>query len=243
MALEIRKLKLQPAYQVVSAELERQIVAGKLKPGDPLPSECDLAEKFGVNRSTVREGIRQLESEGLVRREGGKRLFVRTPGVAELAPRATRALIMQQITFQELWEVVGMCESTAARLAATNATDEEIADLMAILKRMEDGVAAGQSVNSLDRDFHNLVARSAKNRALMLAREPLALLLYPAFDVIHPRLPQADKRQLVAHRHMVEALQRRDPEQAALWARKHIDDLRRGWTLVGLTGQELISQP
>ena len=62
--MEIAKLKITPAYQVVSEELQKLIVGGLLKPGEQLPSETELASQFGVNRSTVREGIRQLESEG-----------------------------------------------------------------------------------------------------------------------------------------------------------------------------------
>ena len=79
---QIGKLKAPPAYQIISTELQRMILAGTLKPGDPLPPETELAERFGVNRSTLREGVRQLETEGLVSREGRKRLIVTIPDTA-----------------------------------------------------------------------------------------------------------------------------------------------------------------
>ena len=61
MTLQFEKLTVLSAYQVVSRELRRMIVSGDLKAGAQLPTEAELAEQFGVNRSTVREGIWQLE--------------------------------------------------------------------------------------------------------------------------------------------------------------------------------------
>jgi len=65
MSLQFEKLNVPSAYQVVSRELRRMILSGALKTGDQLPTEALLAKQFGVNRSTVREGIRQLENDGL----------------------------------------------------------------------------------------------------------------------------------------------------------------------------------
>ena len=73
MSFQFEKLNVLSAYQVVSRELRRMIMSGALKAGHQLPTELQLAKQLGVNRSTVREGIRQLENEGLVRREGRKR--------------------------------------------------------------------------------------------------------------------------------------------------------------------------
>jgi GntR family transcriptional regulator, transcriptional repressor for pyruvate dehydrogenase complex len=73
MTVQFDKLNVLSAYQIVSRELRRLIDTGELKAGDQLPTEAKLAQQFGVNRSTVREGIRQLENEGLVSREGRKR--------------------------------------------------------------------------------------------------------------------------------------------------------------------------
>ena len=66
-----------PAYQQVAEAIEREIVAGHIRPGDPLGTEAELVKQFGVNRSTVREGIRLLEQGGLVRRDSSGRLWVR----------------------------------------------------------------------------------------------------------------------------------------------------------------------
>ncbi len=88
--MKLQKLRLAPAYKTVSDELAREMLAGRLKPGEALPTEAVLASALGVSRSIVREGIRSLEAEGLLRREDGKRVFVTRPTAADLAPRATR---------------------------------------------------------------------------------------------------------------------------------------------------------
>lgn len=234
MSIKLDKLKLIPAYQVVSGELERLITSGVLRPGDPMPSEFELAGNFGVNRSTVREGIRQLETEGLVRREGRKRLVVARPFNADLTPRTTRALIMHEVTFRELWTVAHVLEPLAAALAAQQASEPEIAALRANLRNTEAAVACGESPAELDTAFHAMIAAAARNRALLLSREPTGVLLYPAFEAILPHLPQAPARLLEAHQRQVDAIAACDSGQAELWARKHILDFRRGWELVGI---------
>ena len=89
---EFPRIERAPAYRLVYDAIEKQIFAGTLRVGDPLPAETLLAEQFGVNRSTVREGIRLLEQSGLVEREGAKRPRIAIPHYLELASSASRAL-------------------------------------------------------------------------------------------------------------------------------------------------------
>ncbi|RIX68935.1 winged helix-turn-helix domain-containing protein, partial [Acidovorax cavernicola] len=90
-----KRIRSVPAYKVVADEIERLIVSGELRSGDPLPTEIELSESFGVNRSTVREAIRLIEQEGMLERREGRRLFVCLPGLYDLASRATRMLMLQ----------------------------------------------------------------------------------------------------------------------------------------------------
>ena len=101
------------------------------KPGDPVGTESELVRQFGVNRSTVREGIRLLEQSGLVSREPSRRLSVAVPHYHRLATRMTRALILQQVTFRELWHTSRALEPAAVDQAMDNATDEDLAALAA----------------------------------------------------------------------------------------------------------------
>lgn len=234
MALRRKQLQVEHAYQQVSAELEAQILDGTLRPGEQLPGEVEMAAMFGVNRSTVREGIRRLESEGLVRRVSPRRLEVSLPRTKDLASRHTRALRLMEITFLELWHVAIATEPLAAELAARAASDEDIAALVENQRRMVDVVAAGASPVALDTDFHTLIADCTGNRALKLAREPIAFLLYSGLEVLVPHLPQAPHRQIVAHQKVIDAIRARDPETARDWTRRHLEDFRRGYELARL---------
>src|SRR5690606_21376082 len=130
---------------------------GDLKPGDALPTEQALAEKFGVNRSTVREAIRLLEQEGLLVRAAGRRLRIAQPGMGDLASRAMRAMVLEAVSFRELWEVGITLEPRAARLAAEHATDADLVALDDNLARTEAVLAMGGSYIELDVQFHALV--------------------------------------------------------------------------------------
>ena len=229
MSLQFEKLNVPSAYQVVSRELRRMILRGDLKTGDQLPTESQLAEHFGVNRSTVREGIRQLENEGLVRREGRKRLCVTVPNQRDLAPRVIRTLVMHQVTFRELWEVALVLEPACASLCAKNRSEELLAALKSNLQQTRDVLDDARQCTEVDTEFHRLVAQGAHNKALILSREPVGLLLYSAFDRLCPLLPQASGRMLRAHEQITKAIRAGNSDEAALWMRKHIVDFRRGW--------------
>ncbi|WP_228527024.1 FadR/GntR family transcriptional regulator [Noviherbaspirillum soli] len=241
-----RRMRIAPAYKAVSAEIERIILSGALEPGAPLPTEQELAQQFGVNRSTLREAIRQVEQEGLVERREGRRLFVALPGLTDFAPRAMRALVLQQATFHELWQVAVVLEPLAAQLAASAAREDDLQALAANLARMdmlaqqaatENAEAEAQRQSALielDVQFHALVARAGRNRALMLAREPVSLLYSATLSRMQGQLPQMHARNLAAHRHIVEALRQHDAERAEHWMRKHIVDFQRGFVLAQL---------
>ena len=237
-----QRVVVEPAYKAVSAAIERAIVDGALPPGAALPTEQELAERFGVHRSTVREAIRQVEQEGLLQRREGRRLFVCLPGVHDLAPRTTRLLLLHQTTFKELWDVALVLEPLAARLAAQQASAADLALLAANQAATEAETGLAELV-TLDMAFHALVGSASHNKALMLAREPVGLLYYPTLLQIFKRLPQAVARNLEAHRQILAALRARDASAAADWTRKHMVDFQRGFALAGLDMSTPIAQP
>ena len=237
-----QKVVVEPAYKAVSAAIERAIVDGALPPGSALPTEQVLSERFGVHRSTVREAIRQVEQEGLLQRREGRRLFVCLPGVHDLAPRASRLLLLHQVTFQELWDVAVVLEPLAARLAASQAVDDDLAllDANLVASRREKSV---DKLVALDMEFHALVGRASHNRALMLAREPVGLLYDPTLRDLFKRLPQSSGRNLEAHGHTLDALHRHDADAAVEWTCKHMVDFQRGFAMAGLDMSKPIAQP
>ena len=227
------KRSTSPAYRVVSESLRQRITRGELVAGDALPTETELASLFGFHRSTVREGLRQLEQDGLLQRHG-KRLVVTIPRHKDLAYAAERALRMNQVTFRDVWEMASTLEPMCARLAAERIQDDELAKLAANIDHTAVLVAAGETPISATIEFHSLVAEASHNQVLLLARAPVSLLMRSGFAAIAPSLPQSGPRLLEAHRQIYESLRQHDAESAVAWTRKHLMDHKRGFEYVGI---------
>jgi DNA-binding FadR family transcriptional regulator len=227
------RIKARPAYELVAEAIEKKILAGRLKPGDPVGTESELVKQFGVNRSTVREGIRLLEQSGLVAREASRRLLVAAPHYHRLATRMSRALILQQVTFRELWATSRVLEPAAVDQAMDNRTDEDLADLAANIadtRRVQSDAAA---VAELDAEFHRLIGRAAHNRVLLLAKEPSSMLVRPTTALIITNNPRGIPRLIEAHTHIHEALRSRDRERGRLWVDRHLRDWKAGFERSG----------
>ena len=227
------RVNATPAYQQVADAIEREIVAGRIRPGDPLGTEAELVKQFGVNRSTVREGIRLLEQGGLVRRDSSRRLWVGLPHYDQLATRMSRALVLQQVTFRELYEASLPVQIATIEAAVERATPEIIGALDENIAHTEEALEDPAAVAELDAEFHSLIGDAARNRVLQLAREPSELLVAPATELILRKVREGAPRLLHAHRMYVDALKRRDKDAGRLWVRRHIEDWRRGFERAG----------
>lgn len=233
-AEKFTRLTPVPAYQMVAEAIEREILSGRLRPGDPIGTEAELVRQFGVNRSTVREGIRLLEHSGLVHRASSRRLAVGLPHYDRLATRASRALILHQVTFRELWEATIALSLASIELAVERVTAEEIAVLEANIANTVRDQDDPAMVAAHDSEFHLLLEKSARNRVLELAREPSNMLIYPTTNVAVRGTAEGTQRLIEAHRMLVEALRQGDKEMARLWTRRHLNDWRKGFEKAGM---------
>ena len=226
------KLIRSPAYKTITEALQQAIEERLLKLGDALPTEAALAEQFGVNRSTVREGIRHLEAAGFVQRQG-KRLVVTRPSHDELGDQVSRGLMLHDVSFQDLWEVTMALEPLAAELAARHISEDQKSRLLENLEATRRATDGGGDLVQLDVEFHALVAQATENRPLLVARQPLSLLFYPAFaNSMFPE--KATQRLLAAHTMICDAIVAGDQGTAREWMRKHIVDFKRGYEMAGL---------
>lgn len=232
--IQFQKLNMAPTYRVLSQSIIEQILNGALKPGDSLPTEAILCKQFGVNRSSVREGIRLLEETGMLRRINAKRLVVSRPTTNEAAQQMERAMRLHEVTFFELWETAMVLEPKIASLAAVHIDAKDIEALQTNLEKTEKSLDDPQALAALDVEFHALIARGVHNRVLLLAREPMARLFYPAFEAVLTRVPESASRLLKAHRAIFTALQQNNTLEASVWMEKHIKDFKVGFELASL---------
>ncbi|MEO8144931.1 MAG: FCD domain-containing protein [Betaproteobacteria bacterium] len=227
------RINSTPAYRLVAEAIERQILSGSMRPGEPIGTEAELVKQFGVNRSTVREGIRVLEHDGLIRRESNRRLSVGLPHYERLATRSTRALILGEVTFRELYEAAMALQMATIEGATERATPAMIAAMEENIARTALSLKDTAAVAQLDTEFHALIGKASGNRVLQLAREPSDLLIYPTTEMVLRQVQEGPARLLEAHRMMLDAIGRRDREAARLWARRHINDWRKGFERAG----------
>src|SRR5271165_5180866 len=130
-------------YEAVAEQIERLIVR-KLKPGDKLPSERELAEMLHVSRSSIRDAIRSLELIGLVEPRQGAGTIVREPTADLLISPFTDVLRHKQELVFELLEFRKILEPSLAARAAEHGSREELAAMDDILRRQEIKIAAGE---------------------------------------------------------------------------------------------------
>jgi DNA-binding FadR family transcriptional regulator len=230
--LDFTPLRQERAYQAVAQAIEQKIISGEWALKSALPGEIALAEAFGVNRSTVREAIRVLEQDGLLLRSSRKQLVVNAPGSAHVASRMTAAIILQEITFLELWEAMLLTEPAAAEAAAQRATDNNIAEIAAAHQNARASLKDPNVLVVWDMRFLDSIAVASGNRILQLCRAPLGPLFYPTFMPVLER-PIAGERLVQAQAAILEAVRARDGVRAREWMRKHIEDFRRGYELAG----------
>jgi GntR family transcriptional repressor for pyruvate dehydrogenase complex len=215
--IEFAPLSFEPAYRKVASALLERISDRSLSAGDRLPSELELARQFGVNRSTVREAMRELESSGILRRQrGSKLMMVSRPEPAAIADGVSRALALHDVTIRDVWEGLTMLEPPIAESAARTRRTADLARIEAALQAA---------------DFFRHVAEATHNRVLMLAHEPLLQLLVPSLRTIIDEVAAARARIATAQSKILDAIRRSDASAARSWSEKHIRDYRRGFDL------------
>ena len=153
-------------YEEIVRQIRMLIADGHLKSGDRLPPERDLAERFRVSRTSVREAMRALESRGLIGIRPGEGAFVREVSVEALVEPLALVILAQRETIADLYEARRLLEPPIAALAARRATPEELADMRRILDEQAAEVAAGRTGLVQDAAFHAALAHSTHNRAI-----------------------------------------------------------------------------
>ncbi|MCZ4296439.1 FadR/GntR family transcriptional regulator [Henriciella marina] len=230
---DIKSLKRSPAYQLAEEALRKMIMEGKLKPGEMLPVEHDLADQLGVTRPTVREALRKLESSGLVVRGARRRMVVSAPSPRIASDAMLQAIVLHGISYREIWQMHMALEPMAAGLAAETIDMDLLSNIEANLRHTEDVLEDPEALVEADIEFHDLIARASGNHALLLARAPIGEFLFPAYGAVINKLGPG-QRLLDAHRHVFNALKVNDAETARDWMTKHIRDFLRGCEMAGL---------
>jgi GntR family transcriptional regulator, transcriptional repressor for pyruvate dehydrogenase complex len=196
---------------------------GILRPGDRLPSERMLCERFGAGRSSVREALRVLSSSGLIQARVGLGSFVTDPEKAEGEhPLWNR---VGEVPLDALMEVRLAIEPHLAALAAQRATGEHHAELRESVEKLEAHTRDDSLSGRLfaDMAFHECLVRAADNPLHRTIYRNIEPMLFEVRRMVL-KSPKSSRRVLELHREIQAAVERRDSDGAAQAMRRHMLD-------------------
>src|SRR5262249_32098415 len=149
-------------YEDVARQIER-VILKKLRPGDKLPSERELAELLSVSRSSIRDAIRSLELMGMVEPRQGAGTIVCEISSSSVANPLANALKRREEHMRELFVFRKILDPPLASRAATHASPDEISEMEDILKRQEAKLRSGETAIAEDSEFHYTIAMASGN--------------------------------------------------------------------------------
>jgi GntR family transcriptional regulator, galactonate operon transcriptional repressor len=204
--------------QQVAGALGKDICSGLIKPGQLLPPEADLCERFGFSRIVIREAIKFLAAKGLLE-------VTRRVGTLVLEPTRWNlfdpdiivwradAAVFDPILSRDLMEMRRIIEPAAVRLAALRASDEDRRHLRSAYMAMARAVAGKGDYVKADLAFHTTILSACGNQFVRQMQDAMGALLRVSFEVITTK-PGGPAHSLPLHEAVCEAIERGDAEAA-----------------------------
>src|SRR5262249_31609898 len=209
----IEPVRRSRIYEHIVEQIRALIREGRWAPGDQIPPERELAERFRVSRTSVREALRALEMQGVIDSRQGGGTFVRTADTEALVPPLAAAILRGRRELAEVLEVRELIEPGIAQRAAERATAEHILELEALLERQRQCITEGRPFVDEDTAFHYTLATAADNHILLrLHNVILDVLRESRQSYLH--VPDRPQTSLRGHEAILGAVKERDGEAA-----------------------------
>ncbi len=207
-----KSLRGEALYKAVCDHIKQYIIENNLKPGDPLPSEGQLADDLGVGRGSVREAVKSLQSLGIIDVQHGTGLSVRELNFDPMLETFKFGMQFDARSIAELLQIRILLETAVIGKAVEKIEPAALQDLEDLLALWEDHNRQGKSFIELDEDFHRILYSALDNKTLM----QLFNVFWDAFwelelgDTLKPD-PASELRK---HREILDAVKARDAELA-----------------------------
>lgn len=202
-------------YELLSKKvyriLKERIIKGNLKPGEKI-LEVNIAKQLGVSRTPVREALRELAAEGFFAMEPNLGMIVIDFSIEDL---------------QEVLKIRKLLEGFATSIAAKKINKEEIKKLEKIIKKMSISISKNDVLvySDLNAEFHNLIFNICGNKQLIKIYDNLSNSEHRFRIRLLRNNPERLKYSLKEHQKILEALKRKDSEQAYKLSQKHIENI------------------
>jgi DNA-binding FadR family transcriptional regulator len=223
-------------YQEVLDRLMSRIESGEIAPGDPLPSERELMEAYGVGRPAIREALQSLERSGIVTISHGERARLAVPSagnlIGQIEEGARHLLRSEPHSLDHLKDARLFLETGLARLAAERADPEGVAQLRARLDEHKGALARLDEFVDRDMAFHRQVAHLTGNPIFPAIIEAMFSWLAAYYRSL-VRAPGAEMLTIAEHERIYAAIAARDPDGAAAAMRDHLSRANALYRRVG----------
>jgi GntR family transcriptional repressor for pyruvate dehydrogenase complex len=210
----------------VVAQVRDDLFAKKLKPGDFLGTEKDLAARFGSSRIVARDALRTLEALGIVEirmgKGGGARIAHGNPRL--FAEALAVQLDLTGVSAGEIMDAQRAIETLGAELAAENATPEDIAMLRLLIEHARAEIGNMDAFTRLSRDFHLAVAEASHNRVIVVQLLSLEHVSWPRRNAT--ATPRLARHILDIHTQLADLIEMRDAAAARALMNDHVKMIR-----------------
>ncbi|WDP90582.1 MAG: FadR family transcriptional regulator [Desulfobacter sp.] len=227
MTISIKPIKPKRISDQVFDQIREWIYRGKLKPGEKLLTERELAQAMGVSRTTIRDAVQRLAAMGLIIQKQGQGTFVK-PMEGPMSGPIARAMETQDASLEELLEVRMGLECNSAALAARRADEADISALEQSIIEMEEAADSGHLGAEADTAFHMALAYAAKNSLNILIMKNFYDYLFHGIKESRIGLyetPGNIEEIIKQHKNILDAIKERDPSRAFSVMKKHIEFL------------------
>lgn len=221
----------------IEAQLMRYIQEEPIPVGEKIPNEFELAEKFGVGRSTIREAVKGLVSQGMLEVRRGSGTYVISAYPAEEDPLGLGRYDDKYQLALELFDVRLMIEPEIAAYAAMNATEGDVAELRRLCNEVEEIYRSGENHVRKDIELHTAIARCSKNRVVEILVPLIDSAVHTFANVTHRELME---ETIHTHRAVVDAIERHDQVGARCAMVMHLTYNRQ--MIVRMLEQDLAEQ-
>lgn len=204
-------------------QIRHLIKSGELNPGDKLPSQREMELIFHVSRPTLRAAISKLIALDVIDAKQGKGYYVKQTENHIISLNIPSAILMNRDEVYELYEAKMFFDAILAHLAAYNATDDEIAQLMKYVNSLGEDAPSDEELGLSGNQFHKMVADCTHNKILAEFENSLQTLLQEYERSFFKKDPNMfDQYELIPHRKIAEAISCRDGYRAYKAAFDHV---------------------
>lgn len=162
-------MDLKPVHRVrlsaqIEEQLKQQLLEGRWKAGERLPSEHELSKIFQVSRVSIRQALQSLSAQGLIETRSGDGSFVRQPNIGDLLQGSIPDIYLSEDSLRWVMEFRRLFEGPVAEVAAVRATDQQLREMETVYQQMIDTASVDiQAHSNWDFEFHMLVGRMTQN--------------------------------------------------------------------------------